>query len=478
MLFSFSENQWKPSPSYQDIHGLDIPYKPFLRTERLGKAVDLSTTSHYPKAVREAKQTTGFVSVETKPLIKKSTRKPLQAQRKPFQPPFQEKPRYDKRRQRVQRVDRSITKVLRTLSVDPDITWEMVNEYPMSNLAKAVLPGKAELTGSVYKDCGTLLQYDRSLDSVTPKTRKVITLPHTPTPNPTASKDPVFADLAAEGKANVFASSDVLTAMMTCHRTALAFDFVVIKRDGFSVSENSESAPFAETGPDSPPSLFVEAKIAGDRAIQEFFSSTPSSAPQLEECPAELASDAHSYGHRYKLYDLPSGYKLAVRLPLMGYLQTSDGSLDQLYVRSLYEWHDQTTMQSWRVQLEKAKKASSLAAEMHNNHTQMARWALEGHLADVSRVEVAFVSRPLEAAGNPELLGTIYSSTRAFLDQLSISINNSWACLLVLLEEVKKLDDGVYVFVKPPTKTVLRLYSVPSASVVDDLEGTVVDLAQ
>ncbi|KAL0211510.1 hypothetical protein P9112_009808 [Eukaryota sp. TZLM1-RC] len=481
-MFTFSQDCWKPRAEYHDAEHLEIPYKPFLRTEKLGRVADISS-AHPPSKSKESRTGEGaFFAVDIKTTQKKPARRTAPSTRKTqVQQPQRREQRYTGRRRYV-KPDRTISAVLRSLAVDPDVSWELLQEYSLTNLGKTNLPESVKIESTNVGDYGSLRIYDKSFDTVTSRTKRSLVGDSIAPPNPTASKDPVFAEMAASGKANVFATSDVLTSLMTAPRSVISFDVAVVKKngcywldkrsdaimfEGVSIDENSTTAPFKDKGPDSPLELFKEVNSVCNLVRDELLVSVPDSVPDLESPPSELSiPDNVSYGFRYKIFELPSGFRLALRLPLNGLLQGSDGSLEHLYVRTLYEWFEQSGLNGWKHRVDK-KKGAILAEELHANTTQMGKWALEGILADISMVQLAFVSRVADTA--PDLLSTMYGTNKGILQQLNLSLSNCWANVMVLLDEISRQSDGIYCVLRPYGKSVLRLYSAANVASIEDL---------
>ena len=44
---------------------------------------------------------------------------------------------------------------------------------------------------------------------------------------------------------------------------------------------------------------------------------------------------------------------------------------------------------------------------------------------------------------------------------MALNLNNGWAIVRTIVDMVLRMDEGKYVLVKDPNKSLLRLYSVP-----------------
>lgn len=50
---------------------------------------------------------------------------------------------------------------------------------------------------------------------------------------------------------------------------------------------------------------------------------------------------------------------------------------------------------------------------------------------------------------------------REFASQMALNLNNGWAIVRTIVDMVLRMEEGKYVLVKDPNKSLLRLYSVP-----------------
>jgi translation initiation factor 3 subunit D len=50
---------------------------------------------------------------------------------------------------------------------------------------------------------------------------------------------------------------------------------------------------------------------------------------------------------------------------------------------------------------------------------------------------------------------------REFASQMALNLNNGWGIVRTIVDMVLRMDEGKYVLVKDPNKSLLRLYQVP-----------------
>lgn len=53
---------------------------------------------------------------------------------------------------------------------------------------------------------------------------------------------------------------------------------------------------------------------------------------------------------------------------------------------------------------------------------------------------------------------------------MALNLNNGWGIVRTIVDMCLKMDDGKYVLVKDPNKSILRLYSVPDNTFEEDIE--------
>lgn len=83
----------------------------------------------------------------------------------------------------------------------------------------------------------------------------------------------------------------------------------------------------------------------------------------------------------------------------------------------------------------------------------------------------SFVSRVNPKKNDQHVvLGVVGWKPRDFANQMNLSLSNGWGIVRTIADMCLKRDDGRYVLVKDPNKSILRLYEVPAGSFDDDEE--------
>ncbi len=88
-----------------------------------------------------------------------------------------------------------------------------------------------------------------------------------------------------------------------------------------------------------------------------------------------------------------------------------------------------------------------------------------------------FVSRANPKTNDKHvILAVIGWKPREFANQMNLSLSNGWGIVRTIADFCLKRDEGKFVLVKDPNKSILRLYEVPAGSFEEDgEEETVVE---
>ncbi|CAN0001357.1 unnamed protein product, partial [Sphacelaria rigidula] len=108
------------------------------------------------------------------------------------------------------------------------------------------------------------------------------------------------------------------------------------------------------------------------------------------------------------------------------------------------------------------QRGAILATELKNNSAKLAKWTAQSILSGADQMKIGLVSRVTKT--NPfehMILGTQSYKPREFATQITMSPNNMWGIIHMLVELFMKQEDGKYVMMKDPNKQVVRVYNVP-----------------
>lgn len=126
--------------------------------------------------------------------------------------------------------------------------------------------------------------------------------------------------------------------------------------------------------------------------------------------------------------------------------------------------------QNWKTSLD-MMTAQCLTKEVQDNSCKVSRWVVQSLLAGVDHIKFVFVSRKYQKdAQNHVILGTYGTDVRSYQNQINLSMTQCWAILQEAIDYVYGYGEqtGEYVFMKEPTKHMMRLFKVTQEEVDDD----------
>ncbi|KAJ3553028.1 hypothetical protein NPX13_g10977 [Xylaria arbuscula] len=351
---------------------------------------------------------------------------------------------------------------------------------------------------------GFLYYYDRSHDKPPVKSaERRLTAIDRATYNVTTSSDPVIQELAEKDEATIFATDSILSMLMCSTRSVYPWDIVIIRQgnkifldkrdnatlDMVTVNENAADAPMessdgAKDGINNPPALSEEATyINHNFANQVVLESESSKVHMSHENPfyneAEETEPPASKAYKYRKFDLSTSEEepvyLVVRTEIDALQKNAiSGDDQQLTLKALNEFDSKAQGSGgaldWRTKLV-SQRGAVVATEMKNNSVKLARWTVQSILAKADVMKLGFVSRANPKSNDKHvILGVIGWKPKDFANQMNLSLANGWGIVRTICDMCLKREEGKFVLVKDPNKSILRLYEVPAGSFDDDGE--------
>merc|ERR1719336_1962640 len=146
-------------------------------------------------------------------------------------------------------------------------------------------------------------------------------------------------------------------------------------------------------------------------------------------------------------------------------------------VKALNEYDHQKT--NWRGQLE-SRCGACLSTELKNNAFKLGRWTAQAILSGCDTMKIGYVSR--QSPSDPwshTVLGVQTHLTDHFAESIGLTRNNMFGILRTIIDLVMQWEDGKYLLLKDPTKSVLRIYELPwDCFKSDDEDGDGDDLEE
>ncbi|KAF0684753.1 Aste57867_23268 [Aphanomyces stellatus] len=368
-------------------------------------------------------------------------------------------------------------------SVQVSTEWKLVQQFELNQLMKlqANIPAGEDL-----KTFGTLHKYDDAFDKITlrftkPLTRGVVkeTVPVTTT------EDPVIENLATEGAGTVFATDAILAHLMSCPRSVYPWDIVVQrvnnllffdKRDissGLDLLSVNETA-LEPPNPDEPDHVNHPDRLAVEATdINYFFSQ------QVIRDASEYTKtfDANPFpdnttpvAYKYRRWALSDSVNLVARCEVNA-MSTKGGVEQTVKTFALNEWDPKASGIDWRKKID-SQRGALLANELKNNSLKIAQWTHSSLLAGADLMKLGFVTRNNMKDGQSHtILATQSYSPSDFAQQTLLSQTNAWGIIKMLTDLFMEQPEGKYVMMKDPNKPVVRIYSVPLNTFEDENDG-------
>ncbi|KAJ2554425.1 hypothetical protein EV175_002587 [Coemansia sp. RSA 1933] len=408
----------------------------------------------------------------------------------------------------------------RLASVKPTDEWELIQEIEFSRMADLSFSIRHVKEMGTYGKAGV---YDHLYDRVNTRLERPLKASGTVRYDVTASEDPVLAKIASDNSdIKVFATDAVVAMLMASTVSFSAWDIVVNrvgdklfldKRGGGpldfpSVNENAIEPP-PESGEkagsiNSATMLAAESRDIVRKYIKQITSKATIDLehpnPFNEDGGAEDdAKSVDDNAYRYRVFDLTartgndededdasadaSGAErcfMAVRTEIDGF--TVSGSSKQrekqLFIRALTQ-HDINATGAgdaldWRTKLD-SQRAAVIAIENKNNSSKIARWAFQAILADADQMRIGFVSRatPRDRTRHGILGFQSYTPTD-LLAQHKLTQFKGWGIIKAIVDMCLQLEEGRYVIMRDPNRSVICMYSVPLTTFDNDDDASTV----
>ncbi|KAI0013423.1 eukaryotic translation initiation factor 3 subunit D [Xylariaceae sp. FL0662B] len=386
-----------------------------------------------------------------------------------------------------------------SINIKPD--WQLLEEIDFNRLAKLNLDGD---DGEDLDSYGFLYYYDRSFDKQPVKAaERKLTVMDRAAYNVTTSSDPVIQELAERDEASIFATDSILSMLMCSTRSVYPWDMVIVKHgnklfldkrdnatlDMVTVNENAADAPLETTdgnkeGINHPNALAEEATyINHNFANQVVLENETQKVEMAHENPfynaSEEAEPPASKAYKYRRFDLSTSEEdpmyLVVRAELDAVQKNAISGEDQfLTVKALNEFDNKAQGSGgaldWRTKLV-SQRGAVVATEMKNNSVKLARWTVQSILSKADIMKLGFVSRANPKTNDKHvILGVIGWKPKDFAAQMNLSLSNGWGIVRTIADMCLSREDGKFVLVKDPNKSILRLYEVPASSFDEEAE--------
>eukprot|EP01025_Chloroclados_australasicus_P007054 TRINITY_DN1224_c0_g1_i1.p1 TRINITY_DN1224_c0_g1~~TRINITY_DN1224_c0_g1_i1.p1 ORF type:complete len:518 (-),score=61.61 TRINITY_DN1224_c0_g1_i1:413-1933(-) len=360
-----------------------------------------------------------------------------------------------------------------TPSIRVDPSWSLVDEVQFASLTKLTL--KLNEPQDVY-EAGALEYYDKMCERINAQTKARLIPSDRVQPNPTTSDDPIIRSLAQKDVAQVFVTDSILVHLMCAPRSLYSWD-IVVTRVGNKLffdkrgKGNLDRLTVNETAPepvqeDKDNMNGVEKLAAEATKIQQWFVQQvldKKRKPRSLKNPSPFKSRAN-VGYKYRKWQISDELSMVVRCQIDGIMTYQDQ--DQLI--SIKAFNEYGPNSEWKNKLEEFRGAL-LAIELKNNSFKVAKWTAQALLSGVDQIKLGYVSRRTSKDNqNHAILGTQTMKPSNFAQQMNLKMDNCWGIVRAIVDLCISLPDGKYLLLKEPSKPVMKFYQVPEDAFTEE----------
>lgn len=117
---------------------------------------------------------------------------------------------------------------------------------------------------------------------------------------------------------------------------------------------------------------------------------------------------------------------------------------------------------AWRTHIDKGQQGAILATELKNNAFKLGRWTAQAILSGCDTIKLGYVSRmqPKDPWSH-SVIGVQTHVTDGFAEQIGLTRNNMFGIIRNIIDLIMSGEDGKYLLLKDPTKSVMRVYELP-----------------
>lgn len=374
-------------------------------------------------------------------------------------------------------------------SVQTKTEWNVMREIMLGALAKLQLNAKEVQ----YEDliwCGNMPIYNKDYDRISAKRPEQLKrFEELNFFNISTSYDPHLPELMqADPSVTVIATDHILACLIAAGRSVYSWDIVISKVDNrlifdkrdssamefLTVNETAQEPPNNDDkdAMNSPVKLGQEASCINQNFSQMVLD--VNAQPDQYEMPNPFEEeDEHSVAsgaYRYRKIILPGNPKdenefnqkavsMIVRTEVNCRMPGGDSQL--VSAKALNEFDPKNQPYSWRTHLE-TQRGAVLANELKNNAFKLGRWTAQAILSGCEVMKLGYASRSHPSdPWSHVILGVQTHFTDQFAEQIGMTRNNAFGILRNIIDLVMTWEDGKYLLLKDPTKSVMRFYEVP-----------------
>jgi translation initiation factor 3 subunit D len=353
--------------------------------------------------------------------------------------------------------------------------WRFLDELqPNSNLNKiSYRPGEPkEVTFT-----GKVKLYQKIYDTTSAKSAILLQKTEEMFHSFTTLEDPIIQWLAARGEATIFATDILFCNLMCATRPFYVCDIIVTKKDGTLILDSRNGSPTVfiaanetrdtdsisdeKENINTPLGLFFETLRVKDDFSRQVLVDNGEGCLMGDRNVFAGETDHNeilSVAYKYRIWTLDSE-RIVVRCAVDAYTEIR-GATQLVHVHTLNEFDPKPGM-DWRHKLE-TQRGAILATEIKNNACKLAKWTTIALLSGVDFLKIGYVVRTLPQKNSAHsVIGLQTLKPREFATQTNLSFDFSWGFSKAIIEFLSKFEDGKYLLVRRPDKSIVELYEMP-----------------
>lgn len=346
----------------------------------------------------------------------------------------------------------------RDASIKVESNWSKVNEFELSKLGKL----NVKVTSSeIVAQTGELHNYVKKYDTPKPT---LLEPSSATTEFQTTSDDTVIKSLAAQGKAQLFITDEIIAQIMCSPKSQFSWDIKVTKKDGaiyfdkrpntmrIEVDENTFNGPNDSKPSDTNSSTMLskEAKLINDT----FLATTISPTPAVKYETAAPVHESVGRAYNYIKFNLPHNGEETIPI-VVRTVQDALVNGKPVAIHALNQY-DST---EW---LTKFQAGLIMVDEIKKNNNKISQWTCRALLAQCESMKLGFVTRQPKSKYTVAAVTTQMTSHLA--EQINLSLNNGWGIVKSIIDIVQHegegQDDWEFVLFKLPNVQKLAIYKV------------------
>eukprot|EP01068_Selenidium_serpulae_P012667 Selendium_serpulae@DN5861_c0_g1_i1.p1 len=414
--------------------------------------------------------------------------------------------------QRQQQRQRRPQKMFAEWSIEPQSSWTLEQDIALPSLPKQAIDGKkVEYTDLHWR--GVLRWYDKRHDKVVPK--QPVPVQHLNQDaiefyfTSTREDSEIGAEWTAKPEAQIAATDQIIACLMAAAQSKYSWHVKLMKvtsdgvakvlfdkppdsLDYVTVRETAYEPPLVEDEIviNRPRDLAVEASTINLHISQQLLLrnehgedkiAAKFDRPVFWDADQTTTKQPADKAYRYRRIKIPGRDKhqdencrkpitLITRADVDARLQGGPESKDNyVAIKALNEYRPAGT--GWKYSQLETQKGALIATEIGANSAKFARWVAQAIIAGCDTMKIVYVARVNDLDSQKhQILSVQTFNTLELGTQIGLTPDSGWGSVRAILDMVLSKDDGNFLLIRDPVKSVLKLYRMPAEEDDDGAE--------